>query len=627
MLQVIRDRAQGFIVWFIVAAIVISFALFGINDYFSGNDKGFHAAVVNGKEVSVYEYQVAYQNERNRMREMFGEQIDLDLMDQQIKTSALERVVDNAVMMQTALDAGFRVSDQQVASQIQAIDAFQEEGKFSKAMYEQALRVSGESTGSFEQRIRRSMLSDQFVMGIAGTSFASPKETEQMYRLSKQQREISYVIVDRNKFKDDIKIADADIEARYDANKDSYMTQEMVSLEYVELTLDSLMNEIEVSEDDLESAYENQKERFIDPIEVKASHILIEVGDDSEAAKAKAQELHDRLVKGEDFAKLAKENSDDPGSAADGGNLGYFGAGIMDKAFEDAAFAMKKGEISTPVRSEFGYHIIKVFDKRGGTGKSFAEVRDQLLNEIKRDRAKRLYVEKVDTLATVTYENPDSLEPAIDELGLVRKTTPMFPRRGGPGIAANRKVADAAFSDVVLEEKLNSELIELDEQSAVVIRVKEHKPAEVRPLAQVRGMIENQLKNEKASEAAKEKAEALLADVKAGKKISDKNYTVFARNWIDRENSEVNGELRSKAFALAKPEGNAGTHGTVAMNNGNYAVMSLYGVKDGDVSKMAAEDKETMSAQLENAAAVLEFTAFLAELKDKAEIERFPGNL
>ncbi|MDH5299914.1 MAG: SurA N-terminal domain-containing protein [Gammaproteobacteria bacterium] len=627
MLQVIRDRVQGVIVWFIVGAIVVSFALFGINDYFSGNNRGTHAAVVNGKEISVYEYQVAYQNERARMEQMFGGQIDLDMMDQQIKNSALDRVIDNALMMQIALDEGFRISDQHVAEQIQAIDAFHDNGQFSQEMYTQKLRAAGETPAGFEQRIRHSLLTDQLMMGVAATGFATKVEIEQSYRVSKQQREISYFIVDRNKFKDSAKVAEADVVAFYEANKDKYMTPEMVSLEYLELTMDSAMAEVSVTEDDLKSAYDTQKARFTEPVQVKASHILIETGSDAAAAKAKAEALYARLQKGEDFAKLAKENSQDPGSADKGGDLGYFGAGIMDKAFEEASFALKVGELSKPVRSEFGYHLIKVSDRRGGQGKTFAEVRAQLENDLKRDRAKRIFVDKLDTFSTLAFEHPESLDALVDELKLPRKVTPMFPRQGGPGIAENRKVAEVAFSNAVLEDQLNSEVIEISDQSSVVVRVKERKPAEQRPLAQMRAMIEGQLKDKQASETAKAKAEALLAELKAGKKPADKEFSSFARKWIARDNQEANAELSRHLFAMGRPAADAANHDVVVMSGGDVAVVSLHGIRDGDVSAMTAEDKNTTTQQLENATAVADFTAFLAELKKKAEIERFPGNL
>jgi peptidyl-prolyl cis-trans isomerase D len=630
LLQVIRDRAQGVFVWVIVGAIALSFALFGINDYFTGDDSGYQAAIVNGNDVSVNEYQVAYQNERARMEQMFGGQVDLDLMDQQIKNSALERVVDNAVIMHAAIDAGIRVSDAQIANQIHAIDAFKESGQFSKDVYEQTLRVSGQSTGGFEQRVRRSLVADQLVMGVGVTSFVSPQEVDRMYRLTHQEREGSYFIVKSNEFKKDISVSDDEINTHYQSNQDRYMTEEMVSLEYLELSADDLMSQVEVTSDDIEEAYEEQKDTFLSPEEVQAAHILFEVGDDASAAKAKAEAAHARLVKGEDFAAVAKELSEDLGSAADGGDLGFIEHGMMDGAFDDTAFSLSSGEVSKPVRSEFGYHIIKVGEKRGGEGKSLADVRDQLETQLRRKEAERLYFDQSELLATVAYENPESLDPAMDELGLVIKSTGKFGRNGGAGISNNRKVIDAAFSDIVLLEGLNSDAIELDSTHTIVIRRKEHVQAEVRPLADVSASIKSTLSNDKASDAAKAKVDALVAEISSGKAAADvakaAGYDNVERQWLGRDNRELQPNVVSKLFSLPKTESETLTQ-SVALPNGDYAVVSLYAVREGDISKMSAAEKDEMLKAMQDSSGMAEFTAFLGELRGRAEIERFPGNL
>ena len=630
MLQVIRDRAQGFFAWLIVGLIILSFALWGVNEYFQDDGAGMQAATVNDREVSVYEYQIAYQNERSRMQQMFGDNFDADMFDDQIKNSALDRVVDNALLTDVALKANMVVSDGQLFNTLQQIDAFKEDGKFSKKAYEMALNQSGEPSSSFEARIRRALLADQIVKGIASTSIVTKGSVESSYRLEKQEREITYVRIAAEDFKKSLKISDEDIKAHYEANRESYKTQEKVDLEYLELTISDLTGGVDATTEELEEYYDEQKDRFSVKEERKARHILIE--GDSADSKQKAQSLYEQIVGGADFGKLAKENSADPGSAVDGGMLDFFTKGMMDPAFEDAAFALSKGELSKPVLSEFGYHIIKLEEVRGGQTKPFEEVKAQLESDLKRQKAEKLYFDKVEKLTNMAYEMPDTLSPVAEELGLTLKTTGLFGRAGGPGIAANRKVQQAAFSEDVLRERLNSEVIELGDNHAVVVRLKEYQAAEVRPLEQVKTRIENELKTKGAKDKAKEKGEAIVAKVNAGSKLksvaeAEKLKVAAAKAWVKRDDSKLGPEISREVFSTQRPADEKGFTRGVSLNNGDYVVMTLFAVKDGDVSALTESEKTEIANRLANATGVDEFGFALNSYKDRAEIKRYPGNL
>ena len=629
MLQVIRERAQGLIAWLIVGAIVLSFALWGINDYLTDDDSGFNAATVNGVDVSLYEYQVAYQNERARLQQMFGERFDSDLFDDQIKKTALERVIDNELLTQFASELGFRVSDAQLAGRLHGIEAFQQDGRFSKALYEQQVQASGESTAGFEYRMRRALLADQVILGVAGTDFATKAEVDEVARLSKQQRELAYVRIDQAKFAADLQFDDAEIEQFYRDNSDRFKTEEQVSLQYVELSVDQLAKDIEVTEDELREYYEEQKDRFVTPEERRARHILIQIDDDTDAdaARQRIEELRQRIDQGEDFAALAKQYSEDPGSAPEGGDLGFFARGIMDPEFEDMAFALEVGEVSQPVRTQFGYHLIKLEAVRGGEGKSFAEVREQLASELKRKKAERIYFDKVEQLANLAYEIPDSLEPVAEELGLRIESTPLFGRSGGPGIAANRKVVDAAFSDDVLIEGLNSEAIELGRGRSVVVRKLSHQPAALRPLDEVREQVIALLRQQKAREGAEQAGKKLVEEIRQGKDpeqlAEQAGYQWQAPRWVSRDSREVDAEILRRAFSVPAPQQAPSVVGA-SLGNGDFVVLQVSAVRDGEISD---DERQGIARNLASIHGLESFSALLKTLRERAEIQRYPGNL
>lgn len=630
MLQQIREYAQGFIAWIIIGAIILSFALWGINSYFQDDSAGFQVAVVNGEDVSRYEYQIAYQNERARMEQMFGEKMDLDAFDQQIKSSALDRVVDNTLLMQIAREHGYSVSDEQVAKTIQSIGAFQEEGKFSRAAYERQLKNSGEPTAAFEARIRRAMLADQMIRGIANTGFVTEGFVASSQKLQEQERELAYLVIKVDDFKKDVKIDDNRVEDYYKINSEQFKTPEMVDLDYVELTADDMMASISVTEDELKEYFDDNKSRFQSPEERKARHILIEGKTDD--AKKKAQDIYQQIKNGGDFAELAKKNSQDPGSASQGGLLDFFGRGVMDKAFEEQAFKLNKGEVSEPVLSQFGYHIIKLEDVRGGNGKSFNDVRVEIEKAVKQQKADKLFFEKADKLSNLAFETPDTLDEIVKELGLSVKSTGWLGRGApGVGIAKDQKVVAAAFSDEVLKDGLNSKAIEIGKNHIVVVRRKDHKPAQVRPLAEVRATIVNTLTTDDARQLAKKRGEELLAKaVESGdlKKLAQEGkYAFTEKAWFKRTDSKANNEVLSSAFTAPKPADNKVNYKGASLANGDYAVIALSGVKDGDVATLPPADMKRLRENMSVSAGVDQFSMLLKSLKDKAEIKKFEASL
>jgi len=632
MLQTIRDRAQGVFAWLVIGVIILSFGLWGVNSYLKDSDSGIHAAIVNGQEVSVYEYQIAFNNEQARIRQMLGASFKPEMFEEQLKKSALDRVIDNTMLTQRASESGMRVSDSQLGQMIHGIDAFQEAGVFSKKMYEQQLKTSGEPVSAFENRVRKALLADQLIQGIGSTGIATQKDVERIYKLREQEREVAYLKLPLEGFLKGVTVSDADVQAFYSKNQERYQTPEMVDLEYVEVSAADLAPGVQVSDSDIATYYDEQKSRFQGDEQRRARHILVEFGADEAKAKLAAQDLIDRIKKGESFEELAKKNSKDPGSAAQGGDLGFFGRGVMDKPFEEAAFALGKGEMTpAPVKSKFGFHVIRVDEVKSGKAKPLDEVKGSLVTELKRQKAEKMFAEKADVLSTTAFESPRSLDGAAGKLGLQKKTTGFFPRSGGPGITANAKVQKAAFSTDVLKDGVNSELIDLGDNHSVVVRLKEHKPAQIRPLEEVRAQITTDLRDQSARKEAEVKGKQLLEKLKGGADSvalgKEFGATVTPRASVKRNDGKLSPEIGKAAFAVARPSEGKPTVGSLALPNGDYVVYAVYAVKDGDPAALKPEEKVNIAKGLSSSVGMDEFALMLKSIKEKAKIQRFPNNL
>ncbi|MCF6257546.1 MAG: SurA N-terminal domain-containing protein [Gammaproteobacteria bacterium] len=435
MLSFIRDRAQGWIAWVIVGLLIIPFALWGVNEYVGNSDK-LVAATVNGTDIGQREFQQAFYDQRGRMQQMLGGQYDAQLFDPQIKQRVINELVDRELLLQNADDMGFRVSDQTVVAAIQSIDSFREEGAFSVSLYQQQLQTQGQSPTAFERYVKRIMTAGQLPDGLASSAFVTDAELDEVIRLEKQQRDFQYFVLKTSQFQDESLADDAAIKSYYEQHADRFLTPEKVRVEYVELSVAALRRDEEPSEEELHEFYETNQNQFSVAEERQASHILIQLEEGADeaaitAAREKAEDLVAKLKAGESFATLAEENSDDPGSAEMGGDLGYFGRDIMEPDFEEAAFSLRLNEVSEPVLTSFGYHIIKVTGIREREVKPFDEVRDEILAQFQDDAAEREYFELAEKLTNQAYEMPDSLSEIADELGLELKQSPFFERHGG----------------------------------------------------------------------------------------------------------------------------------------------------------------------------------------------------
>lgn len=635
MLHFIRERAQGWIAWIIIGLLIIPFALWGINQYFGGGGKAV-VATVNGTEISQQEFQQTFFQQRTRMQQMLGERYDSRLFEPQIKKRVLEDLINQELLLQNADESGYRISDESVLATIRGIESFRQDGVFSAETYRQQLQAQGQSPAVFESRLKRALLTSQLPAGLANTAFVTDAELDAIVRLQEEKRHVAYLVLPVANYEDKNDATDAAITQHYDEHRDRYMTPEKVRVEYVELLAEELGKQVEPTEDELREFYKSQESQFSVPEERRARHILIQIPEGAneatvKQAKAKADDLLKRIRAGESFEELAKTNSDDPGSAKLGGDLGFFGRGVMEPDFEKAVFALKKGEVSEPVLTSFGYHIIKLEDIRAEQRKPFDEVKDELRKRFRKDAAEREYFDLAEKLTNLAYETPDSLQSVADKLGLKLKESPFFTRTGGPGIFTDARLRDAAFSDEVLKNGYNSEPIEIGENHVVVLRLKEHQEAAQRELADVKDQITRQILSEKAKERVKETGESLVKRL-AGGEAMEAVAQELKLEWkqageIGRKGGSVPTAIASQAFRLKKPLDDKISYGSATVQNGDYALIAVSKVIPGAVDGLDQAARKALRQRIESARGSAADDALIGMLKANAKISVESGDI
>ena len=631
MLQSIRERAQGWIAWFIVILISIPFALWGIQEYLGGGTESI-VATVNGEEITERAFQANYQNFRQNIRQRLGQNYRPELLDEErLRVQVLESMIQEELIRQTSEDLGLVAGNHQIRARIQSIPAFQVAGQFDKQAYERSLRQRGMTSVGFDARIREALVSEQLSNAILDTEIVTETELETFIRLRQQQREFSYLLITAADFVETIEIADEELRSHYDSHQSQYMAPERVRVEYLELDIERIAETLKADEESLAGYYEQHKSDYIAPEQRQASHILVLVAEGAdETAQAEARALSqsalDRVQGGEDFAAVAKELSQDSGSADAGGDLGFFEKGIMDKVFEDTAFGMSVNDISGLVRSSFGFHIIKLTAIKPETGKSFEQAKSDIEKAYLKNEAERLYYEYAERLNDLAFEDPDSLEPIAEALGMEIQVSDWAEREGGAGIFASYKVAGAAFSDDVLIEGNNSEAIEVGAEHIVVLRVKEHEAETVRSYESVEEEILTSLKVVKAAEEAERIGRKMLDRLTQEESFDtltqESGVTVKAKKLVGRTDNSVPAPILKKAFQLPRPGNGPAVYGETKLTNGDFAVIALYRVEDGtDVEKVAlGGDREVLKESLQRSRGNSYYRNLLQALRNSSEV-------
>ncbi len=513
--------------------LIIPFGLFGVEQYLSRPVGGDTIANVGGARIGAAELDQAVRRQGELYRQQFGANFDAALLQNpEIKRSILDQLVAEKLVIIGSERARVTVPDRLLAERIAAEPAFQVGGKFSKQRYEEIAKAQGLTPLGLDERLRADFRQQEFRNAIAETAIVPRTTLDAFIRLSEQQREVSVVNLTPDAYLAKVKVTPEQVKAYYDSHQKEFTVPEQARVEYIELSLDTLAAKTEVAAEEVKRAYEEgvQRNQWGQPEERKASHILITVKPDApeadkKAAQAKAQAIADQVRKNPaSFAEVAKKESQDPGSAGQGGDLGFFARGAMVKPFEDAAYAAKKGDIVGPVQSDFGWHVIQVTDIKPAKMKSLAEATPELEATLKKQMAQGKYAEAAEAFSNLVYEQSSSLKPASDALKVPIQQSPWISRGMPAAVPAlsNPKMQAEIFSAEAIKAKRNTSAVEIGANHLVAARVIEHKPSELRPLEAVRADIERRMQREEALKLAKAEGEAKLKDLQAGKEADVK---------------------------------------------------------------------------------------------------------
>jgi peptidyl-prolyl cis-trans isomerase D len=626
MLQRIHDSLTlgRWVVVIILGLIAFTFIFWGIGDF--GSVGASFAAKVNREEVSLVDFENELQARQRRFTELY--RIDpTEEARREMRAAVVEDLVREEALKQRVQEQGYRASNERVTQSIREIPAFQVGGEFSYDNYQGILASAGLTPTGFEQQQRETLELGDLQAGIADSTFLTPAEFRRYIELYNQRRELAYALFDAAEFTERVSIDDAAIAERYANSQASYQTAETVDLEYIELALADVAASIEVSEEELREAYDKERARFATTEERKTSHILIAIGDDETAARAAADAVVTRLRNGEAFAALAAELSADAGSKGQGGDLGWIGRGALTGPFEDALFALGVGEFSEPVRTDQGFHIIRLDELRSGGQQSFEAVREDLAAETRSRRAEDLFFERTDALEESAAEAYDALAPVADQMQLPLKTLDGFARTGDPSVfeeAANAAVVQAAFAEEIVDSGRNTELVELADDHALVLRVKAHHVPQPKPLDEVREEIRAELTRERALELADTAAQAFLAELNTGGDpvalAAKHNGQWQPAAWVTRSDSTLPPDVLTATFALPKTTAAAPLREAVALSTGGQAVIVLTGVEAGEPEAMSQAERDARQRMLADESARAELLGYAGSVRAAASV-------
>jgi peptidyl-prolyl cis-trans isomerase D len=533
VLEAIRKHAQGWLAKVILGLIAITFALFGIDSYMKGDKSGGMVAEVGDAGISREELARDIQTQSDRMRETLGPAFDPAVTETaDFRKKVLDSLIERKALLQDAQKLRFLAPDAYLASVLAQIPAFQQDGKFSQQRYEAVLRQNGRTPAQFENELRQSFMLETITSPASLAAFPSSTSVTQIARLVAQQREIAWTDLPASSVASQVKVTPADVERFYTAHKAEFTEPEQIRAEYLELDMAAVAAGIAVSDQAVADYYTSNAAQFGQPEQRSASHILIAVDRNADAAtrakaKAKATELLQTLQKTPGrFADLARTQSQDPGSAAQDGSLGSFSRGMMVKPFEDAVFSMKLSEIRGPVETDFGYHVIRLDGIKPAKTAPLAEVRTAVIEALRKQQAQKAFADQADSFGNLVYENADSLQPAATAAKLTIKQSGWMTIRNAPPPFNHAGLKDALFSPESIKSKQNTEAIEVQPGTLVAARVVDYRPARLRPLAEVSQTIEAQLHAEQNARLLSQKGEATIEALTKGRE-SGVNWSAF----------------------------------------------------------------------------------------------------
>ena len=608
----------------VLAIVFLPFAFFGVDSYFRGSDRSGEVGEVNGRPITQQEYAQSLQERQAALQRMIGGSVPPGLLDSpEIRNAVVDGIVRQRLLIDRAVSGGVLIGDSQLQQLIAEQPAFLDGGKFSNARYTELLKRQNMTPVSFENGLRRDLMVERVTDAFRGSSVVASAVAERLLRLNAQQREVSQKAIEPQQFIAEVKLADDAVKQYYDSHQDEFKVAERARVDYLTLSLDAVAAQIEVSADEVKQFYEQNTKQYARGEERQASHILITADssaspEQKKLARAQAEKLLAQVKKNPaQFAELAKKNSQDPGSAAKGGDLGFFPRGAMTGPFEDAVFAMKAGEISDIVESQFGYHIIRL---AGIKGHGFEDARKTVELDLKRQRASKRFSELAEQFSNLAFEQGESLKPAADALKLQVQSGGWVSRNGAENkLLNNPKLLQAIFSDEVVKNKRNSEVVDVGNNTLVAARVAEYSPASVYPLADVSASIAKQLTVKQASQLAAKYGRELLAKLKAG---TDSVADWGAAKLVSRKDTQG---LAAAEIAEVFKTGKLPAYAGVESGRGAFVLLKVSKVVEAEDIDEAK--RKATAGELRNLMGQEELNAYVAYLKSKADVKLHLENL
>lgn len=640
MLQDIGDKFKGnsesggggarWVAYAILGALIVVFVAWGAYGAVDLTlSQGDYAAKVNGEKISSVEVNDAWQRRLPQLMQAFGGQLSEE-QRQQYQNQLLESAVVALAAEQHALKMGLRVTDAQVVQAYQQEPAFQVEGRFSAQAARSRLAAAGLTQQAYEADLRKSLLSGQLEGLIGSTDFLTPTDSRRLLALLDEEREVRFALLQPESFAAAAAIEPAAIEARYKEHAEEFTIPESVRLEYAELTLADVATSVQVSDEVLAERYERDKARFVQPETRKAAHILIAVDDaaSDERAAAEARDVYQKLKEGGDFAALAKQHSKDTASAAQGGDLGWAGRDTYVKEFADRLFGMQQGEISEPVKTQFGYHIIRLDGVRAPAGRSFDDVRFELSMQLRNELAGTEFTRREDELQSRLEQGGATLEQLTREFGLRRGTVDHFERgAGGLPLGSDAELNRIVFSDNVIAQKRVGGPVQLGEDRITIFQAQDHKPSSVKPLEDVRELIVADLKREQGTAAALAAAEAAAGRLNGGEGIDRIATSLKVKaepaKFVARSAPDLPVELREAVFALPRPEAGKPQAHALKLEDGSVALVQVTASRVQEFSSNPQLQQLRTARELQRYS-LREVDAYLSGVVSEAKVRKNP---
>lgn len=635
MLLTLRDGAGRWFVWVVIVLLIIALGLWGISSYFmGGGSQTPPVAKINGESIFQGDLQDAY----NRVRHSQPKLFTAPDAPQKIKQQLLENLINEEILYQAAVNDDFSISTNQINGFITQIPAFQENGQFSQGQFNMVLNRMMFTPEQFMQNLKKSMLINQVRNGVVSSSFVLPAGAKQFVELLNQKRDLGYMIIPASRFVTDVKVSPKEVASYYQSHIHNYQTAEKVSINYIQITPKMVKESIKPSAEVLHNFYENNIANYTVPARWHVAHILLNVP--ANATEKQINEMHAKLAKvrakakkGASFASLAKTNSQDIITANDGGVMPWFSAGSLGPVFENTVASLKPGEISEPIQTRYGMEIIKLLAIDKQKVKPYSTVASQIKSAYISQQLQKQMVDKNDALANDTFENPNSLASAAKQLSLQIKTTPLFTRKGAKsGLLNNANIVATAFSDDVLQQSNNSDVLTLADGTLLVLRVNKHVPATELPLKQVTKSIESMLQNEKTEKLAENFANKIMPQItslSSAKQAASKNRLQWNTQVnVSRANKKVNPAILQQVFTMPGPLTKTGLSvAGLKLASGDYVIVGVSKVSTPTFVNIPLQERVALREQAEATMATASYSAYMKMAKDNATVKMYSANL